>query len=686
VIKVTAGVVAIAATMASLLAQTAAAAVEPGTPVAVAPGVPDNGRAWELVTPPDPIAAQIAVAKAMTTAGDRIAYLALGPLPGAPAGSPALSTNVADRGPGGWLTTPSPTPYPESAEAFAFVAQAFNPDLTESILRTNLPREPESAQDVGLFRATASGQFQLLAALEVEDPFKGASSDLQHVLFSSAKHLLPADASRSQGRSLYEAAGTTLRLVDVAGDGSLLSDCGSTAPATNAISRDGRRIFFTAEPCGAPARAYMRTDGTTTTEISASQCDLPDCGPEARVAVAGATADGSAAFLVTGQRLTDDDSDDRSDLYRYDVASGQLTLVSAVPGATELSMTETPVVAVSEDGSRVYFQAEDPAVEGFGHLYVADAGGAHLVAGPSTESVELSADGRYAVFTTSGALTADDTDSRTDVYRYDAETGALQRISSGSVGGNGEFAATNSPRFPEILPSNPFSGMSGDGSDIIFTTAERLLPEDGNEAGDLYEWSNGRLGLVSSGRGDRNAFFLDATPDGRTVLFSTSTTLLPGDRDGGDLDFYAARIGGGFPEAAPTPCQGDSCRGAGAGQSIRALPKSAGPLAGRIILRHLGPAALRRIAATGWISLLAEVPARGRLSARARAKVGRRPELIASTSVGVEKSGPVRLRMRLSRKARRALAVGRDLGVDLVLGLAGLPQQRRIHLDLDGRR
>lgn len=686
-IGVIAGLAAIVTTVAAVLAPAALGAPEPGVPVAVAPGVPDNGRAWELVTPPDPVAPQLAPPKALSADGNQVFFTTLGPLPGAPSGRPLVSSNIARRGVAGWFTTPVEIPYPSAAPALFLGQEAFNPALTESIWRSNLPLEPGSAQDVGLFRKTADEQFHLLAAIGEESAFNGASLDLQHVLFTSSKHLLAADATRSQGSSLYEVVGSTLRLVDVADDGSLLSDCGIAAvPFRNAISHDGRRVFFTTAPCGGPARAYLRTDGATTTEISASRCDLPDCGPEAEVSIVGVTPSGSSAFLVTEQRLTDEDSDTRADLYRYDVSSGELTLLSAVPGATELAVLTGSAVA-SEDGSRVYFRAEDPLIEGAEHLYVADAGGCRLIAPDAEQFVQTSVDGRYAVFATTAALAAGDDDSSRDVYRYDAATGDSLRISAGTAGGNGQLDAKIEPTFPfESTRSHPARAITDDGSEIFFTTAERLLPEDGNQAADVYEWASGSLGLISSGRGDRKAFFLSTTPDGRTALFSTSMTLVPRDRDGGDLDIYVARVGGGFPESSPPACQGDSCRVPFSGGVARAAPKSAAPRAGGIVLRRLDSAACRRIAETGWIALLTEVPRTGRLSAQARARVGRRSRVIASTSVDVTEVGPARLRMRLSREARQALAVGRDLEVRLVLRLAGLRPVRRIGFGLDGSR
>ena len=64
--------------------------------------------------------------------------------------------------------------------------------------------------------------------------------------------------------------------------------------------------------------------------------------------------------------------------------------------------------------------------------------------------------------------------------------------------------------------------------------------------------------LVSGGRG-AGATFLDASDDGTDVFFLTEASLLGADP--GSIDVYDARAGGGFPEPeAPFVCTGDLCQ------------------------------------------------------------------------------------------------------------------------------
>ena len=106
----------------------------------------------------------------------------------------------------------------------------------------------------------------------------------------------------------------------------------------------------------------------------------------------------------------------------------------------------------------------------------------------------------------------------------------------------------------------------------------------------------------------------------------------------------------------------------------------------RIELHRLGAKARRRIAATGTIELLAEVPRAGRFAATASARIGRRERTIAATGLDVADAGPVRLSMPLSKAARQRLTAGQTLRVRLVLRLAQLRPSEEVRFELKGTR
>jgi hypothetical protein len=672
-----------------------AAAVVPGTPDPVAPGVPGHGRAWELVTPPDVTPERLFAGigrlplVAVSTAGDRVVYETDNASPGASYGG-IFATALAERRADGWVDTPLELPYPELASlSFVFTrlegAQTFDPELRTSIW-TN--RIPGPGSGVGLFRRTADGTYSSLGRIgkaneeEIEAEFSGASDDLQRVFFMSYDHLLPADAARTQGESVYEIFNSELNLVDVNDDGSLVSNCGSRAGRENSeyrfngqrYSSDGQRVFFESNPaCGQYERVYLRAGGHTT-EISASQCTLPDpeCGPEQDVSFVSATADGSVAYIATAQRLTNDDSNAYQDLYRYDVASGELTLLTPRSAGSTASPTDFGIL-YPVNGSSVYFTASGQLIPGQGTaekgLYLADGQGLHFIAALAgslrynvvSKYYQVTADGRQAFFATPEQLASGDTDTSADVYRYDAATGDYLEVSAGQGGsGSGAFEAN--------LAEGPLAGPGA-----FFTTEESLVPEDRNTEEDVYEWTQaGGLGLVSAGAPGFAGQYLGGTDDGRTVLFRTQATLVPRDRDGGELDIYAARVGGGFPEPlGQADCgEGGVCEAAGAGTPHRVLPPAdAGkPFIG---LAPLDAGARRQLARKGAITLLLEVPRAGRLTAEGQARIGSHLRRAAVGGAVAKAAGPLRLRLRLTKVARRSLTHGHDLRVRLLVRLSG---------------
>jgi hypothetical protein len=698
-------VVAAAALIVAVLAPAAPAALAPGVPVVPAPGVPGNGRAWELVTPPEFDLFSIGAINGVSANGDRMVFRTLGPLAGAQ-GTSLLPATFAIRGPGGWNTA-SVTP-PDSTRLLPqgpTKPVAFNPAMTSAIWLGEIPLSGGEGQ-LALYRRNDADQFSLISELgdgSSLNDFLGASSDLGRVFFVSAKHLLPGDAGRTAGKSLYEASGSGLHLVDVAGNGSLLSDCGVKTWGVNGsrdgmdISEDGRRVYFVTQPCeggGGTSRVYLREDGGTAKEISATQCTGPGCGLPQDADFLGATPDGASAFIFSTERLTNEDADEGPDLYRYDVGSGNLTLV------TTTGPTASPVpVRPSLNGSRVFFCSGDEVDR---ELVVADEHGIRplpsppaaepcgaLLASPGNVGIQWSANGRYALLTTEGSLSAGDTDTTWDVYRYDGVSGDFSDLSLGENGaGNGPFEV----RLAEV--PNGFGAsfylssraMSDSGKEVFFSTVEALLPQDRNAVGDVYEWANGSLSLVSDGVGASTATLLGASPDGSTVFFKTAATLLPRDRDGGASDIYAAVVGGGFPEPAPPSECLSACGPADGGRLSSPTPASAEALRGGIRLRPLDAAARRRIVASGLLTVLAEVPQAGNLSASAKARVGRKLKTIAAASEKVGQPGPVRLSMQLSKEARRRLAAGKDLRVELALKLASLPGRERASFKLEASR
>jgi hypothetical protein len=389
---------------------------------------------------------------------------------------------------------------------------------------------------------------------------------------------------------------------------------------------------------------------------SPTECTAPHpCAGAAPSAASfyAAMPSGAGAWFTTAQPLIDADADSAEDLYLARFEGGQLTRLQRATGgdATDPNPTAPAglqgVVKVSADGNRAYFVAtgvltEDEnalhqsAAQGADNLYLYDASSketkflARLCSGPEesgsladpacpsdldggvgTENgandawlwhfgpgggrrANLSPDGRFLVFDSNGRLAPGDTDNAPDVYRYDAQSGELARV---SFGHRGNDANGNDSLFPAELaeeiagrghesPANTedeFRSISADGSRVVFTTAAPLVSRDTNEGAhpscgqgsigcDVYQWEEdghgsceeaaGCVSLLSSGLGTTSVLGGVLSSSGRDVAFTTASGLVPGDVDGLP-DLYDARAGGGFaPQPPPQICGGaETCHG-----------------------------------------------------------------------------------------------------------------------------
>ena len=93
---------------------------------------------------------------------------------------------------------------------------------------------------------------------------------------------------------------------------------------------------------------------------------------------------------------------------------------------------------------------------------------------------------------------------------------------------------------------------------------------------DVYEWENGVVYLISSGKSPLDSFFLDNSENGDDVFFATAQGLVPGDTDGA-YDVYDARVPqpGDNPPSVAVPCEGSICQGPPRVPSPLAAPASA---------------------------------------------------------------------------------------------------------------
>jgi hypothetical protein len=161
----------------------------------------------------------------------------------------------------------------------------------------------------------------------------------------------------------------------------------------------------------------------------------------------------------------------------------------------------------------------------------------------------------YAVFTAILPLTGFDSAGHYEVFRYDAGGERVQCVSCNPTG--------NTPTTDAGLASN---GLSIDGTGrVFFNSGEPLVLRDANSKGDVYEWENGPINLISSGKDSNGSSLLSVSADGTDAYFFTREKLAPNDRNASLVRIYDAREGGGFfVIPPPAACKAsDECHGPG---------------------------------------------------------------------------------------------------------------------------
>jgi sugar lactone lactonase YvrE len=535
-------------------------------------------------------------------------------------------------------------------------------------------------------------------------------------------------------------------------------------------------VFGTGANSATPVPAdalYVRIDGDRSSAHtvaisarSAADCTTPACtgSSPGDALFAGASTDGSKAFFTDTQQLTDDASQDSTggdsavnacretsgpngcNLYLYDFgapAGHELTAVSAGDSSGGGPRVQG-VAAISPDGSHAYFvakgvltttanaQGQAPS-DGADNLYAYERDAANpagrlafiaTLADSHAESIgwisgagapaNVTPDGRFLVFTSSNRLTADDS-SRSgaqQVFRYDAQTGQLIRISVGEGGFNDngnrsaptpcelngcpEDATVSAPHFVLNPRANPT--MSDDGAYVFFDSPVGLTPRaldavrigtnpNGNPiyAQNIYEWHAGRVALISDGRDtSQNSGTNPACPgaqigipsstcllgtdaSGQNVFFTTPDALVAQDTDT-ELDYYDARVCAASspciqPPAPPAPaCGADTCHAF----SGPVAPASEGPT-----VTFSGPGNAKPGRASAKVKVLnhvvhgstfiltVTVPAKGRITvAGAGIKTVRR---------AISKAGTHRIAVALTHKEKTLLKRKRRLTLEMKL-------------------
>lgn len=521
-----------------------------------------DARGWELISPVDKNGGEIQGfggnfgGGVLQAAADGLAvtYTSASSF-GTTAGAPPASQYLSRRSPSAWstenvsLATESGA-YGDHPDGVPY--QLFSGDLAGALILDG--RRCEQAEPCPRSYSRRENTTATVSAIPLQEPdlfLAGSTPDLAHLVFSTCAALTP-DAIEVPGpegcdpaaTNLYQRSGQSLKLLNLLAGEVSGTPGASLAAQGRAISTTGSRVYFTQA-----GDLYLR-DGAQTLPV--------DAGVGGGGQFQTASLEGSVAFFTR-----------EGHLYRYTVASE--TATDLTPGGEVMG-----VLGASDDGTHVYYLTS-------GGLFLWQGGATTPVAAqadasnypPDSGAARISADGRQLAFIASAELIPSyDNAAQPEVYLYDAPTATLTCASCNPSG--------ERPLGPASIPGASPNGtgplaihtykpraLSANARRLFFDSFDALVPQDTNDDRDVYQWEvqgqggcireGGCVNLISSGRAEGGASFLDASADGSDAFFLTDGSLVPSDP--GSFDVYDARVGGGFPvPPTPIPCLGDACQ------------------------------------------------------------------------------------------------------------------------------
>lgn len=323
------------------------------------------------------------------------------------------------------------------------------------------------------------------------------------------------------------------------------------APAeAAAVSADGRFVAFTsaaaltATPTGGKVQLYVRDRSAGTTALaSASSAGAASDGDVDSQEVGNVqfsiSGDGRyVVFTSTGANLSVADGDAGKDVFRKDMTTGAVDLVSVSSAGVKANGAVAGDPDISADGTRVAFgsgaatnlagtdgnaASSDVLVRDLaaGTTVLAAQTTAGVQANGTTERPAISADGRVVAFEAPAGttnLSADDTGGGNDVFVRNLGAGTLSPASD-----------------PTTIVGSGFPDVSGDGRFVAFETGHAYdATNDAFAGNDVYrrDMGTGAIALISArngldGGGNAGGVRPAIAADGARIAFaSTSTNLL----------------------------------------------------------------------------------------------------------------------------------------------------------------
>lgn len=317
-------------------------------------------------------------------------------------------------------------------------------------------------------------------------------------------------------------------------NGNRQADSDSYAPA---LSADGRYIAFASD-----AANLVSGDSNNATDIFlrdrvAQTVKLITKGGNGDSLRPAISADGRyVAYESYASNLVASDTNNASDIFRYDRATGTTTRVSVASGGAQAD-GDSISAAISDDGSRVAFASTASNLvsgdtNGAFDVFVRDVaedsttrasvGSANVQGDGDSVMPALSGDGRYAVFASAAANLVDgDTNASYDIFLRDTQAATTARVSVRN--GASALQANRDSWQPQV---------SADGSLVVFASdASNLVAVDRNQVADIFirnlaKNSTYRLSLTNQGKEtDGPSYRPRITGSGRYAAFESYGAL-----------------------------------------------------------------------------------------------------------------------------------------------------------------
>jgi len=479
----------------------------------------------------------------------------------------------------GFANVPDGTEFGGGEDAFPSVTvQNATPDLSHVVLESKVPL----AKDAPSFAIYewADGHLSPISVL----PAAEGGSVVRVLATSSSislRHAISDDGSRvfwtsGEPNHLFMRdmeAGETVQ-IDKAEEG--VSGPGAAEPVFQGASADGSVVYF--------SDAQQLTADASPTGIDLYRCEIVDVAVGCANLVdltaprEGSGESGDLQGIVSG--LTADGT------RAYFVAKGVLTTEANQFG--QVAVTGQPNLYLWQNGVGLRFiarlAAEDRPNWGL-------ASGISPPGEASKLSTAVSPGGRYFAFmserdlTDQGNVDVNSGEAVERIFRFDADAGRLICVScpSGGAAPQGTLVDFNElvdPRSQWLgrnvaatLPQPGILSVSGptiyqprvllDNGRVFFNAIDSLVPADSNKQWDVYQYEDlgvgscgataengamkrsgeGCVSLLSSGNGEAESGFLDASASGNDVFFLTPARLSVTDVDNA-LDIYDARVDG----------------------------------------------------------------------------------------------------------------------------------------------